>query len=238
MFGAIVSRIVNKRLRFESLPKGKARVGRDVEGLHHVLFGGKNAVGRGTVFAGKVEVGYATTIGANNYIHGPLRIGNYCQLAPAVGIYGKDHSVSYTTSYLNSNLFEGRLKEHSRVEPVSIGHDVWIGHGAVILKGTHVGNGAVIGAGSVVTSSVPAFVVMTGNPARILRQRFSLEVINLLQQLEWWSLPTEDLAVLEPLFHVDFNEEKEKGISVLLGALERLGRSPLSSAHQRELVSV
>jgi virginiamycin A acetyltransferase len=238
MFRAIVSRIVNTRLRFESVPGGKARVGRDVEGLHHVLFAGKNAVGRGTVFAGKVEVGYATTIGTNNYLHGPLRIGNYCQLAPAVGMYGKDHPVSYTTSYLNSNLFDGRLNAHSRVGQISIGHDVWIGHGAVILKGAHIGNGAVIGAGSVVTSSVPGFVVVTGNPARVLRPRFATEVINLLQQLEWWSLPAEELIVLEPLFHVDFNEEKDKGISLLLGALERLGRRPVRSVDQRELVSV
>jgi hypothetical protein len=88
-----------------------------------------------------------------------------------------------------------------------------------------------------VTSSVPDFVVVTGSPARILRQRFPTEVINLLQQLEWWSLPAEELVVLEPLFHVDFNEEKEKGISLLLGALEGLGRRPLSSVVQPELVS-
>lgn len=211
----IISRVVNLRLRFESRQKGEIRVGRDVEGLHHVAFAGRNAVGRGTVFAGNIKIGYATTIGANNYLHGPLTVGNYCQFAPSVGAYGKDHPLSYASTYVNQNLFDGRLKAQARTENIAVGHDVWIGHGAVLLKGVQIGNGAVIAAGAVVTSSVPDYAIAVGNPARVLRFRFAPEVIALFQRLEWWLLKPHELAELEGLFHLDFNKEPEKGISKL-----------------------
>lgn len=55
--------------------------------------------------------------------------------------------------------------------PVDIGNDVFIGARAVILKGVHIGDGAVVGAGSVVTRSVPAYAIVAGNPATIVRSR-------------------------------------------------------------------
>ena len=54
--------------------------------------------------------------------------------------------------------------------PIHIGDDVFIGTRAMILKGVHIGNGAVIGAGAVVTRSVPAFAIVAGNPAAVVRQ--------------------------------------------------------------------
>jgi acetyltransferase-like isoleucine patch superfamily enzyme len=57
-----------------------------------------------------------------------------------------------------------------REEPITIGDDVWIGSNVVILKGVTIGTGAVIGAGSVVTHDVPAYVVVAGNPARVVRE--------------------------------------------------------------------
>ena len=190
--------------------------GRDVDGLHHVSFEGKNGVGRGTIFGGDdLVVGYATTIGANSFIHGPLSIGRYCQLGPAVAIYGRDHPMSYVTTYINRNLFEGRLNEHSKQQRVEVENDVWIGHGAILLKGIRVGNGAIIGAGSVVTKSVPAYSVVAGNPARVIRSRFSPAVVELLQKLQWWNLPEAELKHLEPLFHVDSDEDEKKMIRLL-----------------------
>ena len=54
-----------------------------------------------------------------------------------------------------------------------IGSDVWIGHGAVILGGVRVGDGAIVAAGAVVTGDVPPMTVVGGNPARVIRRRFS-----------------------------------------------------------------
>lgn len=57
-----------------------------------------------------------------------------------------------------------------REEPVIIEDDVWIGCNVVVLKGVTIGRGAVIGPGSVVTKSVPPYVIVAGNPARIVRE--------------------------------------------------------------------
>jgi phosphonate metabolism protein (transferase hexapeptide repeat family) len=76
-----------------------------------------------------------------------------------------------------------------RSHPVHIGHDVWIGHGAVILAGRTIGNGAVVGAGSIVTKDVPAYAIVAGNPARLIRQRFPPEIATRLERLAWWDWP-------------------------------------------------
>jgi acetyltransferase-like isoleucine patch superfamily enzyme len=55
-------------------------------------------------------------------------------------------------------------------EPVRIEDDVWIGCNVVVLKGVTIGRGAIVGAGSVVTESVPPYVIVAGNPARIVRE--------------------------------------------------------------------
>lgn len=55
--------------------------------------------------------------------------------------------------------------------PIEIGDDVFVGARAIILKGVRIGRGAVVGAGSVVTRSVPAFAVVAGNPAVVVRQQ-------------------------------------------------------------------
>ena len=52
---------------------------------------------------------------------------------------------------------------------VYIGPKVWIGFGAVILKGVSIGEGAIVGAMSVVTQDIPAFTIVAGNPAKVVR---------------------------------------------------------------------
>lgn len=207
-FNNLVTKIVNSRLRFEKGQAGKVILGRDVEGVKHVSFTGGNGVGRGTVFTGPITVGYGTTISANCYFIGPIEIGHYTQIGASVGMMAKNHPTSLLATYVNSNLFQGRLNDHQEVNKIVIGHDVWIGYGSAILSGVQVGNGAVIGAGSVVTRSVPDYAIVVGNPARILRYRFSQEIINLLNLFPWWNLSPERLEKYEPVFHLDFNREE------------------------------
>ena len=54
--------------------------------------------------------------------------------------------------------------------PVHVGSNVWIGFDACVLPGVTIGDGAVIGARSVVTEDVPAYAVVAGNPAQVVRQ--------------------------------------------------------------------
>ena len=66
--------------------------------------------------------------------------------------------------------------------------------GAVVLPGVTIGTGAAIGAGSIVTRNVPAFAIVAGNPARIIRERFPHRIQEGLLQLAWWDWPREALG--------------------------------------------
>jgi virginiamycin A acetyltransferase len=209
-----ITRVVNARLRFEQRAN-QVVVGRDVEGLHSVQFEGQNGVGRGTIFAGEVSVGLGTTIGANCHIHGPAHIGRYCQLGPAVALYGRNHSLTHITTYVNAQLPVGDLRQYSETAPARIGHDVWLGHGAVVLRGVTIGNGAVVGAGSVVTRSVAPYCIAAGNPARLIRTRFDPAIIELLQQLQWWTWDRSEIAARATLFHSDFTRDPDAALSLL-----------------------
>lgn len=81
-----------------------------------------------------------------------------------------------------------------------IGHDTWIGHGAVVKPEVTVGNGAVIGAGSVVTKDVAPYSIVAGNPARVIRPRFTPEVAEGMERLAWWDWDHDALRAALPDF--------------------------------------
>ena len=67
-----------------------------------------------------------------------------------------------------------------------VGHDVWFGYGAMIMPGVRIGNGAIIASGSVVTKDVPAYAVVGGNPAKVIRTRFDDATVARLEAVAWW----------------------------------------------------
>ncbi|WP_295902557.1 DapH/DapD/GlmU-related protein [uncultured Vibrio sp.] len=92
-------------------------------------------------------------------------------------------------------------------DKVSIGNDVWIGHGAIILPGVNIGNGSIVGAGSVVTKDVPAYSIVVGNPAKVLRPRFEDPSFGeRLDKLAWWHWGDERIAQALPLFQKECGE--------------------------------
>ena len=76
---------------------------------------------------------------------------------------------------------------------------MWIGRSAIVLPGVEIGNGAVVGAGAIVTKSVPPYAIVAGNPARIVRYRFSEDIVRRLGASQWWSLDEAQLHRLGPL---------------------------------------
>lgn len=69
---------------------------------------------------------------------------------------------------------------------IVVGADTWIGTGALILSGVTIGHGAIVAAHSVVTRNVPAYALVAGVPARVVRYRFSPETIERLLTIAWW----------------------------------------------------
>lgn len=76
----------------------------------------------------------------------------------------------------------------------TIGHDVWMGQGAIILPGVKVGTGAIIGSAAVVTKDVPDYGIAVGVGAKVIKKRFSEDIISKLLKTEWWNW---DRATLE-----------------------------------------
>src|SRR5262249_28289901 len=144
-----------------------------------------------------------STISGPCDLSGPLDVGAYVQFAAQCAVYTGDHPMQYATMYANNRLFGGRTHRLSRTEPVEIADGAWLGHGAVVLRGVTIGRGAAVGAGAVVTRSVPPYSVVTGNPARVLRQRFDDALIEVVESTRWWELLPEQLEPFEAFFTVD-----------------------------------
>ena len=121
-------------------------------------------------------------------------IGNYCQIAhDTVFEIGQNHVFSGVSPYPFDQVL-GEENTFAHRAPVNkqqlvIGHDVWIGSGVRIIKAVKIGNGAIIGSGSVVTKDVPPYAIVGGNPAKIIRYRFSPEIIEALDKIKWWYWP-------------------------------------------------
>ena len=82
------------------------------------------------------------------------------------------HSISFSNRCNDAVDWMHSKKDwkHVKISPVKICDKVWIGFNTIILKGVTIGEGAVIGAGSVVTKNVPAWTIVAGNPARVIRE--------------------------------------------------------------------
>jgi acetyltransferase-like isoleucine patch superfamily enzyme len=123
-------------------------------------------------------------------------IGRYCSIARTARAMNRNHPMEFKSThafFFNPNL---GICDKDNIEhiPLNIGNDVWIGHNALILPHVRtIGDGAVIGAGAVVNKDVPPYAVVVGNPARIVRFRFSKEVIQELLDSKWWEKSIEEL---------------------------------------------
>jgi acetyltransferase-like isoleucine patch superfamily enzyme len=122
-----------------------------------------------------------------------LVVGNYTSIADDVTILlGGEHRPDWVSTY-PFNVVDPRFSHieghpHSKGD-VTIGSDVWLGWGSTILSGTTIGDGAVIGARALVTRDVPPYAIVGGNPARILRTRFSPEIVADMLKIKWWDWP-------------------------------------------------
>ncbi len=75
-----------------------------------------------------------------------------------------------------------------------IGNDVWLGYDVLVMPGVKIGDGAIVAARSVVVTDVPAYSVVGGNPARIIKKRFPEDVVMELLAIQWWDWPVEKIS--------------------------------------------
>ncbi|MEL0578397.1 Vat family streptogramin A O-acetyltransferase [Pectobacterium punjabense] len=136
------------------------------------------------------------------FIGDKLIIGKFCAIARGAKFImnGANHRLSGLSTYPFQIFGNGWEKVTPKPEDLPhkgdtvIGNDVWIGYDALIMPGVHIGNGAIIASRAVVTADVPAYTVVGGNPAKILKARFAPDVINTLETLSWWDWPIEKIT--------------------------------------------
>ncbi len=148
------------------------------------------------------------------FLNDRLIIGKFCAIARDVKFImnGANHKMNAFTTYPFSIFGNGWEKVMPKMEDLPmkgdtvIQNDVWIGYDSLIMPGINIGNGAIIASRSVVVNPVSPYSIVGGNPAKLIRMRFSDEVIHLLQEMKWWDWPIE--KVTQNLEILTSNDEK------------------------------
>lgn len=132
-----------------------------------------------------------------------LKIGKFCSISKSVEIA---LCVEHRKDWNSTWPFNVWMPEFSYIEghpaskgDVNIGNDVWIGGGVTILSGVTIGDGCIIGAKAVVANSVPEYCIVAGNPGRMIKKRFSDEIIEKLKLMQWWDWEYQDIYHAIPL---------------------------------------
>lgn len=166
-------------------------------------------IGEGVSVASGASLGPNVRIGNYSYINSGTivdsgEIGKFCSIGCYCQIGGAEHPIEYITTspyvYKSRAVSEMSTCFNEFPHPPRIGNDVWIGSHAIITQGVTLDDGAVVGAGSIVTRDVPAYAVVVGSPARVLKYRFSEDSIRFLLSLQWWNRSQSGLRAVTPFF--------------------------------------
>jgi virginiamycin A acetyltransferase len=136
------------------------------------------------------------------FIGDKLVIGKFCALACGVkfimnGANHKIRGISTYPFYIFGNGWESAMPQPGDLPykgDTVIGNDVWLGYDALVMPGVKIGDGAIIAARSVVTKDVPPYVVVGGNPAQVIKQRFPDEAVAELLAIRWWEWPVDKIT--------------------------------------------
>jgi virginiamycin A acetyltransferase len=130
-----------------------------------------------------------------------LIIGKFCMIASDVTFImnGANHLTDAMTTYPFA-IFGGNWQDamEGKTYPYKgdmiISNDVWVGYKATIMSGVTIGDGAIIAAHSVVTKDVEPYAIVGGNPAKLIKKRFSEERIQQLLEMAWWNWDIEKIS--------------------------------------------
>lgn len=154
----------------------------------------KNTFNQNLVSIGNYTYGslYVKHYGSDNEF---LSIGSFCSIAENVNfILGGNHIYENVLTYpIRANIMNQGYEATSN-GPIIIKDDVWIGFGATILSGVHIGQGAVVAAGSVVTKDVPPYAIVGGVPAKVIKYRFSQEIVDELLKIDFTKMTEEIIS--------------------------------------------
>ena len=162
----------------------------------------------------KVTVGKGTYGTLNVMSYGnpdeKLTIGSFCSIATnTYFILSGEHRYDTISTYPFGKLVFCNEYEAGCRGSIEVGDDVWFGYGCIVLSGVKIGQGAVIAAGSVVSKDIPPYGIFVNG--RVLKYRFSENIIEKLMQLHWNSVllsdNPEEMSILKTLISEDNVDE-------------------------------
>ncbi len=128
-----------------------------------------------------------------DFVGDKLIIGNFCMIASDVKFImnGANHLTKALTTYpfaIFANGWEHAMsdKTYPNKGNITVGNDVWIGYNATIMAGVTIGDGAIIATNATVVSDVEPYTIVGGNPARLIKKRFSNDIVAKLLEIQWW----------------------------------------------------
>lgn len=136
-----------------------------------------------------------------DFLGDKLIIGKFCAIAHGIEFVmnGANHRMCSVTTYPFNIMGNGWEKATPTLDDLPlkgdtiVGNDVWIGQHVVVMPGVYIGDGAIIAANSVVTKDVPAYHIVGGNPAKVIRKRFNDDLIQYMLDLKWWNWSAEKI---------------------------------------------
>ena len=155
------------------------------------------------------KIGMFSYTGPNTVIK-KADVGKFCSISWNASITGNIHNYSLTSAHPFTHLSSFGLVDSNKPlesEQIYIGNDVWIAANVTILPGVKIGDGAIIGAGAVVTHDVPPYAIVVGNPAKIIKYRFSEKLYIDLLEIKWWDWPIGVIKENLELFKAPLTED-------------------------------
>lgn len=131
-------------------------------------------------------------------------VGNFSSIGNECFIGGASHPIEWVSTspvfHKESSVIKKKFSEHEYevYKKTIIGNDVWVGAKAVIKAGVTIGDGAVVAGGAVVTKDIGPYEIWGGNPAKIIRKRFTDDDIEALLQTAWWIKSDLEIEKLAP----------------------------------------
>lgn len=153
-----------------------------------------NLIRNGIIKVGKETYGI---INIANFLNKDekLEIGNFCSIGSNVlFILGGNHRYDTISTYPFRVSMLGHKCEAYTNGPIIIDDDVWLADNVTVMSGVHIGQGAVVAAGAVVTKDVPPYAIVGGVPAKLIKYRFSDDIIVELLKIDYGGLTREMVA--------------------------------------------
>lgn len=115
-----------------------------------------------------IEIGDESGIGARAHLTGRVIIGKYVMISRDTMIWHGNHEFSRT----DIPIIEQGMKPS---KTTIIEDDCWIGMRSILTPGRHVSKGTIVAMGSVLTHDYPAYSIVGGNPAKVIKSRIKEE---------------------------------------------------------------